>query len=528
MKKILINESQLDKLFEYHAQQRLPFKDEYGKKDYEFADKNMAEEYLDWIEEFGKVGELDRSSFNFEAGFKSGLGTAFEWFKKNNSNIDELYMKSRFTNNLKKHGFIVINKDKSISTECKFNDKGNMYVERIVTLDSELNEPSAGSFEKFVEKYNNNVGGCWCWQYGRSADYCSNNNGSKILLRGWIRLDDIDWVETVYINSYGMNAECEIRVKPNAKVELFEIYGSFFNSDPYYDDENDRFSSYGNGDEDIPLYKFNLGGRHIIVTATYFGNNVNFDKFGFAEIYDSTSNEKKFMDRKGNIINSQKELIMKKIDYLRNNDNMSYRDIFNSVKEVRGSEFLLCNDYGKWFILNDADDSLVGGMIFDSIDIRTFSDYEVFRVMLSDNSNEYMSDYKVNYIKMDGKYMFKDWYDSIFSIDGRTFFVELDGKWGLYNSGEINFIYSDVNRLYSCDDSKLRKYYIEVKYDGKYNLYDITDNRFVTKYWFNRGYWVNDLDGVGNVIVSEDDNGDEIYINLLNGKIMNREDLGFI
>jgi hypothetical protein len=226
------------------------------------------------------------------------------------------------------------------------------------------------------------------------------------------------------------------------------------------------------------------------------------------------------MDRKGNIINSQKELIMKKIDYLRNNDNMSYSDIFNSVKEVRGSEFLLCNDYGKWFILNDADDSLVGGMIFDSIDIRTFGNYEVFRVMLSENPNEYMSDYKVNYIKMNGEYMFKDWYDSIFSIDGKTFFVELNGKYGLYNSGEINFIYSDVNRLVNCDDHRLSKYYIEVKYDGKYNLYDISERGFVTKYWFNRGYWISYMEDIGNVITTEDDNGNEVYINLLSGKII--------
>lgn len=522
MKKIHITEAKIRKLFEYHAQQRLPFKDEYGIKDYEFADKNMAEEYLDWIEEFGKVGELDKSSISFVDGFKSGLGTAFEWFKDKYSNvIDDIYMKSRFTSNLKKHGFIVINDDKSIGTDCTFNEKGNMYVERIVTLDSELNDPSAGSFEKFIDKYNNNVGGCWAWKLGRASDYCGfESGGSKILLRGWIRLDDIDWIETVYINSYNMNAECEIRVKPNAKVELFEIYGSYLNSDPCYDFDNDRFSSYTNNNEEMPLYKFNLDGRHIIVTATYFGNNVSFDKFGFAEIYDYNSKEKKFMDRKGNVINSQKELIMKKIEYLHDNNDMSYSDVFNSVKEVKGSEFLLCNDYGKWFILDDNNDSLVGGMIFDSIDIRTFGNYEVFRVMLSENPNEYMSDYKVNYIKMNGEYMFKDWYDSIFSIDGKTFFVELNGKYGLYNSGEINFIYSDVNRLVNCDDNRLSKYYIEVKYDGKYNLYDISERGFVTKYWFNRGYWISYMEDIGNVITTEDDNGNEVYINLLSGKII--------
>lgn len=58
MVRIRLDESQLNKLFEYHVQQRLSFKDEYGGKDYEFSEKNTMENYLDWIEDFGKVGEL--------------------------------------------------------------------------------------------------------------------------------------------------------------------------------------------------------------------------------------------------------------------------------------------------------------------------------------------------------------------------------------------------------------------------------------------------------------------------------------
>ena len=523
MVKIKLNESQLNKLFEYHSQQRLPFKDKYGIKDYEFADKNMAEEYLDWIEEFGKVGELDSSSISFVDGFKSGLSTAFKWYTDKNSSVDNKELKIKFTKGLKRHGFIVINDDKSIGTDCKFNDKGNMYVERAIVLDNDLSDPSSGMFDKLVNDYQNNIGGCWCWAEGGTIAYCERNQGSKILLRGWIRLDDINWDETVYLNSYHMNGEREIRVKPNAKVELFEILGTYdYNHNFYYNDEKNSIVAYDDEVGDCDFYKFDLGGRHIIVNATYLGDNGKYNEERFAEIYDYSSKDKKFMDREGNILNSQKELIMKKIERLRSNSDMSYLDIFNGVREVQGSEFLLCNDYGKWFILNDNDDSLVGGMIFDSADIVTLGDYNAIRVRLSENSNEYMSDYKVNYIKMNGEYMFKDWYDSIFTIDGKTFFVELNDKYGLYNnSGEIKFIFDDVNRLVKCEDRSLSKYYIEVTYKDKCNLYDVTDKRFVTNHWFDEGYWISYMEDIGNVIATEDENGNELYINLLSGKIIN-------
>ena len=45
---------------EYYADQRLPFDDDfYGKK-------NQMEQYVDWLEDFGKYGNLPPSTLNFK------------------------------------------------------------------------------------------------------------------------------------------------------------------------------------------------------------------------------------------------------------------------------------------------------------------------------------------------------------------------------------------------------------------------------------------------------------------------------
>jgi hypothetical protein len=393
-------------------------------------------------------------------------------------------------------------------------------------LDSELNVPSAGSFEKFVEKYNNNVGGCWCWEYGRAADYCSNNNGSKILLRGWIRLDDIDWVETVYINAYGMNAECEIRVKPNAKVELFEIYGSFFNSDPYYDDRNDRFSSYGNGDDDIPLYKFNLGGKHIIVTATYFGNNVNFDEDGFAEIYDSTSDEKKFMDRKGNIL-SKKDIVYMKLNGFKENINIlqqkgingaNINDLFEFIEHVPRTPYLILSDYNIYCIFDTKTNKVIGDSYFDSCHYISNENFRCFKVGTYDG---------VNLFSLDGKFLLDRCYTNVYIYNGVI--IVYDGsieKMGVYKGSSTNFIFDDINVIYNYDNCVMDiiKNYLEVENEDKgYNIIDLNGN-IISPVWFTQSYNVSKYDGKNVIVCSEyDDNNHKlILIDMLTSKIIKK------
>lgn len=285
-KKIILSESQYNRLFEYHSQQRLPFADDDGFVG-SYGKKNMAEEFFDWIEDFAKVGVLPKSSISFDEGVKSGFKKAYGWFDDkfdHHVQVGDAFeylesSKTPFLNGLSEYGFAKSNNDGVFVTKCIFNEYGNMYVERTIALPKYLQEVGGDEYGKLIQKYQNNVGGCWSWSPGASDNYCGVGV-EEITLKGYIRLDDIDWVETVYINAYHMNAEREIRVKPNAKVELFEIYCGKMN------------------------YKFPFNGRHLIVSATYFGNNGTYGDDGFAEVYDAQMSDKRYMDRRGNIVSS--------------------------------------------------------------------------------------------------------------------------------------------------------------------------------------------------------------------------------
>jgi hypothetical protein len=264
-------------LQEYSNEPRLPFNpiDKFG-------DKNEAEQFLDWLEDFGKYGKLPPSKITFEEGINSGFEIASKWLggrhvTRNKPSINDLY------GMLSRNGFI------SEKKGPHFNNRNMMYVERAITLTKSIeSEDDQNIYKTLVDNYQNNVGGCWTWKRGKAESYCTNNSGAELVFKGYIRLEDIDWVETDYINCYDMNFEDEIRVKPNAKVEVFQVSTNY------------DFSMMGNKYKG--LYKLPLRGT-LIVSATYFGNNGKYNG-DYAKIYDATSRNQKYMDRKGNILDS--------------------------------------------------------------------------------------------------------------------------------------------------------------------------------------------------------------------------------
>ena len=198
---MLIHEGKQNVLQEYHRDQKFPTED-FGKTN--------AEAFLDWLEDKGKYGALPPSKMSFEEGVKSGLQTAAKW---GNISEDELY--DSLVNN--KYGF----------WNQHIEDKnGNLYVEREISIPNlDKWDKDFKYYDSLIKKYENNVGGCWAWKPGNARAYCSYDSGDAVVLKGYIRMEDVDWVETDYINSsvYSMPNECEVRVKPNAKVELFEV-----------------------------------------------------------------------------------------------------------------------------------------------------------------------------------------------------------------------------------------------------------------------------------------------------------------
>lgn len=270
---MLIHERKQNILQEYHRDQKFPTAD---------FEKTNAEAYLDWLEDKGKYGTLPPSKISFEEGVKSGLKTAAKFAETSTDKIyDDL-----------QHNTL------GFWREHIEDKNGKLYVERSIET-SDLGEQDFMSFnyKNLIQKYENNVGGCWSWKPGSSSAYCGEGDDT-LIFKGYIRMEDVDWEETDYINStfYSMAEEREVRVKPNAKVELFEIETSIEITKDKYGREIHPYKSYN-----LPLKK------HLIVTATYFGNNETYHG-DYALLYQAQSKDKKVIDRKGNIFDLAKIL----------------------------------------------------------------------------------------------------------------------------------------------------------------------------------------------------------------------------
>lgn len=472
--KIILSESQYKRLFEYHAQQRLPFKDEEGNLSEEFAIKKNTEEFMDWIEEFGKVGTLPNSKITFEEGVKSGLAKAIEW-SINKYDISRDDVKDRLYKKLAEHGFY----DKSKkTTKCVFNKNGNMYVERAITLKGKADSINGDKFETYVDRYQDNVGGCWCWKKDIATSYCSHIiDGFEVILKGYIRLEDIDWVETDYINSYDANGECEIRVKPNAKIELFEIYAV------------------------LNKYKFPLDGRHIIVSATYFGNNGEYGKDGYANVYNNTSDSLMFRNRSGDIMNIDEMLYdkieqLKQYDFSISSERKKALSLFRTYGAASKNQAIL-SEKNKYFIYDFVKREVVGNIISNYC--KWLNSEEKYYISI-DNKG-------MNLMSPNGELEFERWYtDYSNASNGVVFVKDASGKWGVLNKQDeygikflFDYVQDDLYEPNSYDDE-----FAEVYKNGLgYNLVN-AKGEIASKVWFpTTDYYITYENGIYYVVIQQ-------------------------
>lgn len=533
MKRVILLESQIDKLFEYYSQQRLPFKNSYGTSiDVENGVKNVRDYYLDWIEDFGKVGELPKSSISLSDGINLGFPTAFEWFSskygikgQSINSVDVVATKKKFYEKLGKKGFFKYDIDtNTYSTNCIFNSDGNMYVERVISISGIINSSEGGDsmYHKLVKDFQGNVGGCWSWDKGSAASYCGDGSGSNLLLRGWIRLDDIDWVETVYINSYEMQDEREIRVKPNAKVELFDILGTYdSNSDFFYSRSEDKFYAYNDKSTGLKVHRFNLGGRHIIVNATYFGNNGKYSNDGYASIYDSSSSESKYMDRNGKIL-SVYDVINDKLSKV--TDDVSLRELFTNCIQFGDTSLYVIS------VVNDGKSKKSLYFIYDiNNKVILHNQFYDFCNIVKNLYIKVKLDGKYNIVMKNGEYYFDEWFDEFYLWDGCCV-VEKGNKYGIYNKGKnLELIYDDINKdvTISGDSTEFKDCFVEVEINGEYNLLDLYNNRLVSPIWFYaHNYIICKYNGVTVLKFWDLNIGMDVYVDVLSGKIIHKEEHG--
>ena len=422
--KVYLKESQIKSLLkEYSNEPRLPFDER------EFRFKNGLETFIDWLEDFGKYGELPPSKMSFEEGIRSGLVTACKWAygnKHRNDKNKDNYEPSEedleyFYDELEVNEFL---------NKVKIDDRGLMYVERAIAIPT-ITSPDVDQkwLNKLKKLYHNNVGGCWSWGDGAAEAYCGNGNDT-ITLMGYIRMEDIDWVETDYINNgmqYGASFEKEIRTKPNAKIELFGL----------------RFTNSSNPKKYMGTTKF-PNGKTLIVSATYFGNEGHYNG-NYAQIYDANSKDIKYMDRENNIfvgrdlarnlaykhnehpsselgepwitMDSNDELAVITIDGI---DLMSLFDLKKGVficpdvwfyniqlNNIFNDIAIVTNDIGKENYLDITKGRVLSDTWFDmcyNFDVN--SDVAIV-----------VNDEKQTYLRRDGKFLFNEWFDKCEPFD---------------------------------------------------------------------------------------------------------------
>lgn len=160
---------------------------------------------LDYVKGFGEKGKLPSCDKPLRDYYTSALQTAYEWACESTDGVSRdgfAYFKHQFKN--------------YITNEFKFSKRGLVYVERSIILDT------SRGFDDLGFK---SVGECWSWKKGHSEAYCSDitpfgQNSATVVLCGYVHPSSIDWVETIYLNSYDMKNEREVRMNDNALVEM--------------------------------------------------------------------------------------------------------------------------------------------------------------------------------------------------------------------------------------------------------------------------------------------------------------------
>ncbi len=448
--RIILNENQLNKLFEYHAQQRLPFDEVfYGKK-------NQAEQYLDWLEEFGKYGKIGNSNLNFQECVENGIEAAVK--RKRITGM-------KYDNYIDEISDVLNQKFKFL----QYDDRGNIYVERAITIDEDIETVVYDLFTSLSDKYHNNVGGCWAFKPGMGIAYCSEAIGARLLLKGYIRLEDIDWLKTCDLN-YNQS-EYEIRVKPNAKVELFEVLV--------------------NG-----KYKLPLQGT-LVVSSTYFGNNSWFEN-DLATVDDGMGG-KRLINRQGEYVcgdyGVRKSLGDGFYEIINPNEYNRNANIFDSNKNIIISKnwFDGCSydkEHKHFIIENDGLYNymdLNGNFLLDDFysTVHHMNKY-IYVFSSRTNGNVYFNDGGIY------KLLFKNWYDNIryLSIENNDFFlVKKDGKCNIVDTNERQLFKNWYKRIDESYNFSEIMFYVKV--DGKANFIDINEKPLL-KVWHDAAFTLSD------------------------------------
>lgn len=167
--------------------------------------ESTIDNIISYVKGFGSKGKLGSCDISLKEYYKSYEEDAFNWIKENGEVDRDL------------HSFPYFDWYWRINAVSNFviNKRGLIYVERDITL-GDVNEVNY-----------NSIGECWSWKKSNGKAYCSDfglfDSVDTVKLCGYVHPESVDWLETIYLNTYHMNNETEIRMSDNAVVEVSYI-----------------------------------------------------------------------------------------------------------------------------------------------------------------------------------------------------------------------------------------------------------------------------------------------------------------
>ena len=177
--------------------------------------RDFPEKVMRYIRSFGTKGKLPSVDEPLSVYYESALSTAYKWACESVEGV------SRDGDVYFKHNFKV-----NVLGNFTFSKRGLIYVERSIAFDI------SKGFDDLQYK---SIGECWTWKRGNAQSYCAdfsimNNNIVQVVICGYVHPSSIDWIETIYLNTYKMKSEREIRMNNNALVEVsyIRIYGQVY------------------------------------------------------------------------------------------------------------------------------------------------------------------------------------------------------------------------------------------------------------------------------------------------------------
>lgn len=444
----IIKES-IDKLLnEYRSEQRLPFDDD------KFKNKNYLEQYTDWLEDFGKYGKLSHSNLDFWDELRKGVNYIY-----NHGLTDSISSYFEGKNEDELYEALV---DYIFRSYVQFDENGNVYVERAINVPNEPDdydrsyidgEDPMDFYSFLADNYQNNVGGCWSYKNGAARAYCGKDTKNIIVLKGYIRTDDIDFIKTALLNAKYID-EFEIRVKPNAKVEVFEALYNY-------------------------RYRLPLKGN-LIVNATYFGNKGTY--YGEYAPVDDGFGHNSTMDRKGNIRDIY-EALQEQLS-----KGIPFDDIFSDIVPLDDDKFFGC--FCQKYFRVDYNRNIERGdsAFFDMV--YGFSDRHVALVYKASKGYSFIN--RKGELVNNGNFWFKD---AEMSFEGCTLVMNNEDKWSFVNKdGKLcDMWFKDIGN-FSCGFAKVQRD------DGKWS-YVNNQGRLIGdgKLWFGE---VEDFDDEGYTLVA--------------------------